>query len=80
VIGFHLLVDAIGLVILERQDVQFRAAQAVDDPLALETLPGLFLVEAECLVLKRINDEAAFLFFDDVVGRFFQYYTLDLVT
>jgi hypothetical protein len=47
VVGLHLLIDAVGLVVLERQDVQFGAALAIDHLFASQTGAGFGLVEAE---------------------------------
>ncbi len=60
-VRLHLLIDAVSFVILERQNIQFSAALAVDHALAREPRAGLRLVEAEGFRAHLIDDEIALL-------------------
>ena len=71
-VRLHLLVDAVGLMILERQNIQFRAANPVDNPLAVEPLARLRLVQLEGAVLEGVNNVLTLFLFSNV--GFFQYF------
>ncbi len=66
-VGLHLFVDAVGLVIFQRQHVQFGAAVAIDHALAGETLARFGFVETEGFGAELIDDEIA-LFTRSVIG------------
>ena len=69
-VRLHLLIDAVGLVVFQRQDVQFRAALAVDHALAREPRAGLRLVETEGFRPHLIHDEIALLTHSEIgIGK-----------
>ena len=70
VVRLHLLIDAVGLVVFQRQDVQLRAAHAIDHALPREPRTRLRLVEAERFRPHLIHHKIALLAHGEIgVGK-----------